>query len=174
MSTYTSTLAFLVVARRFTAEDWEYNLRLLDTRACELGGQACKNLREKIETWKQLLFPARVTARKQGRGFSFSLAAITGIAEYLKSDAPDAWRGLTLHRMLTSLCDFYKAAIRRATRDLNDEQPASSSRQPRPSLFAAARASREAMSPQPQLVAHASHPTVPTYQGMPIPNPMSY
>ncbi len=117
MHTYTSTLAFLVVARRFTAEDWEYNLQYLDTRACELGGQACKNLREKIAKWRSLLFPERVTARKYGRGFSFSLAALTGIAEYLKTDTPDKWRGLSFHRMCESLFEFYKTAIRRAQQD---------------------------------------------------------
>lgn len=117
MIAYTSPLAFLTVARRFTAEDWTYNLELLEIRACELGGQACKNLRAKIELWKKLLFPERVTARKYGRGFSFSLAAITGIAQYLKSDSPENWRGLSLHHMLSSLCEFFKSAIRRAFQD---------------------------------------------------------
>lgn len=170
MITHTSSLAFLVVARRFTAEDWQYNLRLLDTRACELGGQACKNLREKIETWKQLLFPERVTARKNGRGFSFSLAAITGIAEYLKSDMPESWRGLTLHRMLSSLYDFYRAAIRRASRDLEAEKaPERAPRTARqmPPVVAADQANEVAVAPP--------HPSVFTervyyHDGKPLPS----
>lgn len=145
MHTYSSTLAFLVVARRFTAEDWEYNLQLLDTRACELGGQACKALRDKIAHWRNLLFPERIAARKYGRGYSFSLAALTGIAEYLKADSPESWRGLTFHRMFESLFEFYKSAIRRAQQE--PEETMRSLRKaetPQKSFFETIREMREA------------------------------